>query len=368
MMQIDWVAKSYTPYEGYGRYGTHMIRALRQCGAIVTPRLEEMARCPDWIKQEMGIVPGRFTISCLPPFYLQDAPSGGRHWLLSMTEGSELPTNPVIWAKIINSRNIERVIVPCEHNADVFRRGGVKAPVHVIPGGTDPLEFPVLTEPRPDRPYTFLTLGDRGSRKGWHEVWKAFWFTFKHTPDVRLIIKCRPGVNDTLDLIAHADNLDPRIVIQQDDAEDMREVFAQADCVVLPSRSEGWGMPHREAACMGLPVIVQRYSGLDDGNTDEWAFVVEKGRMDAIPEDFQHIAGEWRIADVVELAGAMRRCYEMPKEAAHCGRSAARWIRANQTWHHAAKMLLNLIEEYGDTRCMGGLVKGSLPIVKGCWA
>lgn len=345
-MQIDWVGRSFTEYEGYGRYGSRMIQALRRCGAEVTPRLDEMARCPAWMKRELGIVPGRFTISCLPACYLQEAPSGGRHWLLSMTEGSELPTNPLVWAKIINTRNVERVIVPCEHNAEVFRRGGVQVPVHVIPGGTDPCEFPVLTGPRPDRPYTFLTLGDRGSRKGWGEVWQAFWATFRDTPDVRLIIKCRPGVNELIDLIAGADDLDPRIIVQQDDANDMRAVFAQADCIVLPSRSEGWGMPHREAACMGMPVIVQRYSGLDDGHTEEWALTVERGRMEAIPEDFQHIAGEWRIADVPELAERMRWCYENPTFARAYGRYAAQFIRVAQTWEHSAKALLNLIEEY----------------------
>lgn len=345
-MQIDWVGKSFTEYEGYGRWGIHFIRALRRCGADVTPRLEEMARCPGWMKHELGIVPGRFTISCLPACHLQEAPSGGRHWLMSMTEGSELPTDPIVWAKVINARNVERMIVPCEHNAEVFRRGGVTKPIHVIPGGTDPLEFPVLTGKRPDRPYTFLTLGDRGSRKGWGEVWQAWWNVFKDTPDVRLIIKCRPDVNEVIDLIAGAENLDPRIVIQQDDAASMFDVFAQADCVVLPSRSEGWGMPHREAAMMGLPVIVQRYSGTDDGFTDAWALTVENGRMEEIPEDFPHIKGAWRIADVKELGKKMRWCYDNPKDAQFAGAQAHEYLSAWQTWDHAAVKLLNLIKEY----------------------
>ena len=345
-MQIDWVGRSFNIYEGYGRYGNHMIQALRRCGVDVTPRLEEMARCPDWMKRELGIVPSRFTISCLPPCYLQEAPSGGRHWLLSMTEGSELPEYPIVWAKVINARNVERIIVPCEHNADVFRRGGVKAPVHVIPGGTDPLEFPVLTGKRPDRPYTFLTLGDRGDRKGWGEVWKAFWNVFKDTPDVRLIIKCRPGVNELIDLIAGAENIDPRIVIQQDDAECMYDVFAQADCVVLPSRSEGWGMPHREAAMMGLPVITQKYAGLDDGFTDAWALVAKSAGLEDIPGDFEHIKGQWMKADVADVARLMRWCYDNPKDAQFAGVQAHEYLAAWQTWDHAAVKLLNLIKEY----------------------
>jgi aminocarboxymuconate-semialdehyde decarboxylase len=58
-----------------------------------------------------------------------------------MTEGSELPPG---WREWIEKASVERLIVPCPHNAEAFRRGGVTCPIHVIPGGTDPDEFPIL--------------------------------------------------------------------------------------------------------------------------------------------------------------------------------------------------------------------------------
>ena len=63
------------------------------------------------------------------------------------------------WLGRINQRERCRaVVVPCDHNAQVFREGGVTKPIHVIHGGTDPQEFPLITE-RPNRPYTFWRLG-----------------------------------------------------------------------------------------------------------------------------------------------------------------------------------------------------------------
>ncbi|MCB0058216.1 MAG: glycosyltransferase family 4 protein, partial [Caldilineaceae bacterium] len=189
----------------------------------------------------------------------------------------------------------------------------------------------------------------RGARKGWVEVWQAFYRAFgspAETPHVRLIIKARPDGNDMLDLIAGAERPDPRIRIMFDDLADIADFYRLGDCMVIPSRSEGWGMPHREAAMMGLPVITQRYSGMDDGYTDAWAIVIEQGTLEGIPARFEHIAGEWRRADIDELAQAMRRCYSEPEDAAEFGEHAAAWLQQNQTWDHSADALVGLLQAH----------------------
>lgn len=353
-MQLNWIGYQFRDYDGYGRFSNRYLPALARAGVQVRPLLAEQVHrwTPAWLQERWGIDWARLTISCLPPIYLQ--PVSGRHWIYTMTEGSEVPPG---WAEIINASGVERVLVPCAHNAQVFREGGVLAPVSVVPGGTDPDEFPLRNHSRwfgvEGDAYTFLALGDRGARKGWVEVWQAFYRAFgtpQDTPDVRLVIKSRPQVNELLDRISQAENLDPRISIQQEDAECMAEVYAEADCVVLPSRSEGWGMPHREAAMMGLPVITQAYSGLDDGHTQDWAMVVNHGTLEAIPTAFESIAGQWMKADVAGLADAMRRCYADPLAAVRKGHAAARWLRAHQTWDHAAAWLVELLTQEGAWR------------------
>jgi hypothetical protein len=116
--------------------------ALRKAGVTVRPELAEACQHPDWLQAEKGLTWDGLTISCLPPYYLRplrknassrppqahlrsEAAAIGPHWLLSMTEGGSLPSG---WADMINKCEIDRVIVPCEHNAKVFRDGGVLVP------------------------------------------------------------------------------------------------------------------------------------------------------------------------------------------------------------------------------------------------
>ena len=184
------------------------------------------------------------TISCIPSRQVQRVP--GRHWLYSMCEGSVLQAATV---KRIHASGVERVLVPCRHNAEAFARSGVTIPIHVVHGGTDPEEFALLAWSREIRPYTFLALADRGPRKGWQETFDAFYKAFggKTTgfKDVRLIVKALPGSNETVEILSKGEDLDPRIIWQNKEApeDNMASVYAQADCVVLPSYSEGWGLP-----------------------------------------------------------------------------------------------------------------------------
>lgn len=343
-MRVNILAYQYNRWDGYGRYAAYIVQALRRAGHQVHPLLSVQANASAWLQESWGIDWNAHAVSILPPFALQSTPRGsGPHWLLTMTEGSEAPPG---WAEIIRRHNVSRIIVPCEHNAAVFAEALPEMPIHVIPGGTDPDDFPVIKE-RPDRPYTFLTVADRGSRKGWVEVWQAFYRAFgtpTETPDVRLIIKARPNGNDMLELIAGAERPDPRITIMFDDLSNIADFYALGDCLALPARSEGWGMIMREGAASSLPVITQRYSGMDDGHTDKWALVVEKGHMEPIPARFEHIAGSWRKADVGELADWMRWCYDNPDDATMFGSRASTWIREHQTWSHTAQRLVELLE------------------------
>src|SRR5687768_466362 len=105
---------------------------------------------PAWMQEQEGIDWDALTISCLPLYLVQRVP--GKHWLFSMTEGSIIPQS---WVDTINNSGVERVLVPCVHNQKAFVDSGVVPPVSVVPGGTDPKEFPELDPFRPyGKPYT----------------------------------------------------------------------------------------------------------------------------------------------------------------------------------------------------------------------
>lgn len=340
----------YIPYDGYGRWNLRLSEALRKIGIKTIGCTLEDREAPLWIQEEKGIDWSSLSITCTPPYALKRLP--GRHWFISMTEGSRIPDD---WVESINNSGVERVFVPCKHNVKAFIDSGVKAPVHVLHGGTDPDEFPIIRE-RPERPYTFLTFCDRGERKGWVEVWDSFYSAFggKTTGEmnVRLIIK---GLKQdgTTSFMAAAEGADKRIVYDTNHYADMKTLYSQADCLVLPSRSEGWGMPHREAACMGLPVILQKHSAFDDGDAGQWAIPLVMGKIKPIPDLTAFQIGEWMIADRDELAANMRAVFKFPEGFRDSGLLAATWIRENQTWIHSAKKILKYIEEFEDAPSLG---------------
>lgn len=341
-MHLNWLG-AFSPYDGYGRYSMALIRSLDRMGVHITPLTREQLEAPGWLQRMAGVDYSRLTIACLPPYMLEAMP--GRQWSISMTEGSKLPAG---WAKRIN-QTCERVIVPCLANAETFKAGGVSIPIHVVPGGTCPAEFPTVSRNgyREDKPYTFLALADRGARKGWTEVWQAFYRAFPDTEDVRLVVKARPDREELFDRVAGAVQRDRRVSFWREDVANVADVYAAADCFAIPSRSEGWGMPMREAAMMGLPVITTKAGGLDDGHTEQWALVVESGRVEEIPAHHENIAGEWFRADVGAVAERMRWCYEYPALAAGRGQKAAAWLRKHQTWGMAAARLVEVVERYG---------------------
>lgn len=332
-MRINYLGY-YHDYDGYGRFNSRMVKALRKAGVTVNWLSRDDVFLPDWMLKEREIDWSNLTISCMPGISAEKVP--GRHWYITMLESNIMDHE---WLTRLCSKDIERLFVPCQENRITFENAGVNIPIDIFRGGTDPEEFPVLPRKTESRPYTFLALTDRGTRKGWCETWEAFYKAFggKTTGemDVRLILKYLPSASmaPTMEAMQSAVGADKRIVYLKETAKWMKDVYAQADCVVLPSYFEGWGMPHREAAMMGLPVITQDYSGMDDGFTDKWALVVEGEMLEL---------GWWKIPKVDSIAERMRWCFDNPEAARDFGLSASSWLKKNQTWDHAAA---NLIDE-----------------------
>lgn len=335
-MKLNWIGFRFIREDGYGRYGIHMIRALTKLGVTVAPiEARTLFDMPPDVRALTGLDFNERSIFLMPPFTVREAPPPNS-WIYTMHEDSKLPND---WAEKINL--FERCIVPCEHNAEVFRTGGVTIPIDVVHGGTSPEEFPVREQPE-ERPYTFVCLADRYVRKGWDTVWGAWYKAFPESQtDIRLIIKGRPEMK--AGWFDPSKVPDKRIHFWYDNVPDMREVFCKADCIVYPAHGDGWGMWWREGAMMGVPALVTPYSGNEVG-AEQAAIPLKKFAM--VESMLEYSDGQWAEPDIDEVAEKMRWCYEHPAEARAKGLAGAQWLRDHQTWDHSATALVKLIEAH----------------------
>lgn len=183
-----------------------------------------------------------------------------------------------------------------------------------------------------------MALGDRGMRKGDDIVWTAFFKAFDTKKDnVRLLVKSRAGNHRQMDLTRNPKWLS----MWREDVTNMADVYHQVDCFVFPTRGEGWGLPAREAASTGLPVIATRFGGTAV-DIDQWGIPLEQYAM--VPSVLE---GEWAEPNLDEVIAKMRWVYDHQDEAMAIGQRASAWLQANQTWEHAADELIDLVEQWG---------------------
>ena len=221
---------------------------------------------------------------------------GGRI-AITMFESSKIPPD---WIEPLNQ--MDAVIVPSTFCRDSFVECGVTVPIYVVPLGVSEIYTPA---PRSgDRPYTFLAFGDRGRRKNALEAIHAFHLEFGDDPNYRLVIKSRDLDNRTNVL---NENID--IIYQDMTVEELYQLYLSTDCMLFPSRGEGFGLPPREFAATGAPVIATNWSGLAD-DIEVWGIPLG---YTLAPADWQGAKnlqgldlGVWADPDLDDLQRLMR--------------------------------------------------------------
>ena len=161
----------------------------------------------------------------------------------------------------------------------------------VAPNAVDLSIFSVDADRRDRNGCTFLYVGRFSQEKGVDVLVRAF----RGAPG-RLVLagagpledQVRSLVDERVELLGHV----PR--------ERLPALYAEADCLVLPSRSEAWGMVLNEAAAAGLPLVATEAAGggydLIEQGVNGYRVPVED--EDALAEALRKVAAdpEWRIS------------------------------------------------------------------------
>jgi len=196
--------------------------------------------------------------------------------------------------------------------------------------------------------YTFLSIFEWGERKAPELLLRAFNEEFKASEPVVLLCKVlnMDGAVDVPALVG-AMNLDPargRIHISLNQlvpTYQLGVLYRSADCFVLPTRGEGWGMPVLEAMACGLPVIATDWSAHRDFMNESNAYPLPVDSLVAAEAKCPYYRGfKWAEPSFAELRRLMRHVYSNKDEARAKGSKASAEVRDAWTWTSAAGKIL----------------------------
>jgi GT2 family glycosyltransferase len=266
----------------------------------------------------------------------------------TMLETDRIPEE---WVRQANQ--MDEVWAPSDFNASTFRASGVTRPIHVVPLGVDPDYFnPRIRSSRLSECYTFLSVFEWGERKAPEILLRGFNQEFRASEPVILVCKILnvdPGVDVEAEI--RKLGLDPaggRIYVslnQVTPTYQLGMLYRSADCFVLPTRGEGWGMPIIEAMACGVPVISTNWSAPCDFMKPHNSYPLAVERLiPAVAKCPYYTGFRWAEPSHAELRRLMRRAYSSPGEARARGERAAVDIHAGWTWDHAAEKIVARLE------------------------
>ncbi|MDG2525639.1 glycosyltransferase [Stenotrophomonas sp. HITSZ_GD] len=254
---------------------------------------------------------------------------------------------------------LDELWVPTPFNEWTFRRSGVKVPITIMPLGlvdTNYFNPEIKGAPIPEV-FTFLSIFEWGERKSPETLLRAFNRAFRATDPVVLICKYSnrdPGVNPSA--IVAGLGLDPeggRIIYSENESTpyyQVAQLYRSADCFVLPTRGEGWGMPILEAMACGTPAIASYWSAQQAFLDEDNSYPLQVSLTPAEAKCPYYLGFEWALPDEQHLVNLLRHVYANQEEAAAKGKQAAQDVA--QYWSldkSTDRMAARVAELQGDT-------------------
>ena len=274
---------------------------------------------------------------------------------------------PAHWPRLLNL--VDRVLVPCHWNREVFMKSGVRKPIDVIPH--------IFEECKPlsdcnkmpwdinSSDFVFYTIETWTARKAVWNTIRCYLDAFTGGDPVLLVVKTtRYAYNDyplgrfnklknsamlrkcfsLMNIISgkrESDNamnsikdkyaFPARIMLIDDTLtdEEIMMLHLRGDCYVSLCRSEGWGLGPFTAAGMGKPIVITGFGGHLDFLPSELAYLIDYDLTPAKDDWDQRRFTEdqrWSEPKRSHASELMRHVFENQKEAKERGEALGRQV------------------------------------------
>ena len=228
----------------------------------------------------------------------------------------------------------------------VFKAAGIKSTV--VPLGYNSDVFTFFDRPIPvenDDVFTFVHYDSLNVRKGFMEIVEAFDKEFKHSEPVRLILKTIKETSRIPIVKSEYPNIE---VIRGNVPEvELWIMLCRANCMVYPSRGEGFGITPLEAMATGLPAIVPNAHGISEYFNKDYMIEVKVDHMEpGLYNKFKgQDVGDMVVVSVEDLRKQMRYAYNHQREMKELGKKASEYVK-KYTYKRTAKQLAKILNKW----------------------
>ena len=261
--------------------------------------------------------------------------------IMTMFESDHIPED---WPDYL--KMADEVIVPSKWCADVFKKSGIATTV--VPLGYNDRVFQYIDRVIPikkKQPFTFIHYNSFNMRKGFSEVFAAFTEEFKTNEPVRLILKTTDPRPPLPILKSQYPNID--IITGRVTEKELTDILAKANCMVYPSRGEGFGITPLEAMATGIPAIVPNAHGISEYFNNNYMLEVKvEKESPALYQRFKgQFVGNMVECDVKDLRKQMRYAYNHQEEMYELGKLASEYVK-KYTYRETARLLAPILTKW----------------------
>jgi len=199
--------------------------------------------------------------------------------------------------------------------------------------------------------FKFLHISSCFPRKGVDVLLGAYFSTFTSSDDICLVIKTFPNIHNDIEAqilkYQEASQNYPEIeLINEDLAEGyIVSLYQQCNCLVGPSRGEGYGMPMAEAMLFNLPVITTGYGGQVDFCTDETSWLIDYS-FEKTQTHMGLFNSYWAEPNVAHLSELMKTVSQLSKDEINKKTTLARKnILDNHKWENCTNRIITVVDD-----------------------